>query len=258
MLIMIAGDYKTGKTVSSATFPKPMTFFDFDGGFSSIKNTKGKDGKLIIPDWEQIQIVEFYKPKAVSLSFKTDLKSPVAPAHTASSLDIIKQYNDSIIKLFEIESKPKTLVIDSLTTVFRLWKEAILAANNISNLRIADYGTLELVLYGQFLPTLKLLNKQLEYIILINHIDIDKDELMGSILEFPVGPSRNMGRGIGKELDEIWRQREEAGDYVWRTKRSGFFQAGSRLDLPDPIKPATYYRLKEILDLRSKEGGDKK
>ena len=126
--------------------------------------------------------------------------------------------------------------------------------NNISSLRIPDYGTLENVLLSQFIPSLKSLvgTGKLEYVILIDHIEVEKDEVTGRLMEYPIGPSRNMGKNLGLHFDEIWRQQQEGGEYVWRTKRAGLFQAGSRLDLPEVIKPATFQTLDAILKGRVK------
>ena len=55
-------------------------------------------------------------------------------------------------------------------------------------------------------------------------------------MEFPIGPSKNMGRTMGMAFDEIYRQKIDGEKYVWRTKKNGFFQAGSRLNVPDPIE----------------------
>ena len=86
-----------------------------------------------------------------------------------------------------------------------------------------------------------------ENIVLIDHIDSDKDEITGAISEFPVGPSKNMGKNLGRNFDEIYLQKQEGSDYVWRTRRNGLFQAGSRLNLPELIKPATYEELSKYL-----------
>ena len=275
MLILLCGNYKSGKTVSAATFPKPLLYEDWDCGFSSVQNVRDKTGKLLILDQQDITVIPFYRQQVYDLMFQTDIGSKSAPLHTMEAPVLLKQHNDIIkslakdgcyipelsilteeqqerVKGLVSGIKYKTLVIDSLTTMFRVWKEMILRMNNISTLRIPDYGTLETILLGQFIPGLKslLATGKLEHIILIDHIDMDKDEVSGMLMEFPVGPSRNMGKIIGLQFDEIWVQKKEGFDYVWRTKPTGLFQAGSRLDLPELIKPATYQTLEVILKQR--------
>lgn len=255
-VILVVGDYKTGKTVSACTFPRPALLLDWDNGFTSVKYTTNKDGSLVVPDWGDITLVEFYKESAHNLEFKTEFapkgggsSASGKPSHVSEAPTLVAKYNELMKSLYKDNTWDgkgpfKTVIVDSLTTMFRIWKEAILFYNNIPALRIPDYGTLEGILLGQFMPTVKSL--PVEWVVLVDHIDMDKDELTGAIIEFPVGPSRSMGRGIGKEVDEIWRQREEAGQYVWRTRKSGFFQAGSRLNLPDPI-PANFRDLEKFL-----------
>lgn len=254
MLFVLVGESFTGKSVSAGTFPKPMLYLDYDGGFESIKNAKGKDGNLIVPDWEKIDVIEMKKQTVQELNFVTDMGkggSGIPPKYVAESPELVKKYNEIMVSLEKNEKGYKSVVIDSLSSVFRNWKETLLKINSISSIRIADYGTLEGVLFGQFLPTLKALI--IPYIILIDHVELEKDEITGQLLEYAVGPSRNMGRNLPKAVDEFYRQRVEGGDYVWRTKKTGFFQAGSRLNLPDLIKPATFQELNKYLKKEKEE-----
>ncbi len=251
MLIMIAGNYMTGKTVSACSFPKPLTLLDFDGNWLSIKRVKGKDGKLICGDVSQIDIGTFTREKITPLSLKTNLSKDgtgSAPAYSSDYMTMLGKYNDYITNLKEGDKYPKTLVIDSLSTLIRIWKNAILSANNIPSLRIPDYGTLESVLFSQFIPTLRALCSKIPYIIVTNHLTMDKDEFTGRITESPVGTSMNTGKSIGMCFDEVWLQKQEGVDYVWRTRKNGFFQAGSRSNLPDPIKPALFSSIKSYME----------
>lgn len=244
-IILVVGEYKTGKSVSAATFPKPMLFLDYDDGFLSVKNTKGRDGKLVVPNWNEIEVVKMFKKGFQSLEMKTSQKEGAPPPlYTNGAPELIQQFNDIMSSIAEGKKKYKTVVIDSLTSVFRNWKEAILKLNHIPALRISDYGTLEGILLGQFFPSLKAL--PVDFVILIDHVDMDKDEITGAIIEYPVGPSRNMGRNLGKEVDEIYRQKVEGEKYIWKTRKTGFFQAGSRLGLPDTLE-ANFVELEKHL-----------
>lgn len=244
MIFLIVGGYKSGKSVSAATFPKPMRFIDTDDGFLSILTTKKKDGTLFIPDAKEIDVLKLTKGGAHDLSFKTDLKGSSAPDYTKESINLINTYNSEMKTLSVNPKNYKTLVIDSLTNMFRLWKECILAINNRAHLQIADYNTLDQVLQNQFLPTLKAL--PIPYIVLIDHEDYDKDELTGAIQEFPIGPSRSQGKLMGLHFDEIYRQMVEGDKYLWYTRKKGLFNAGSRLNVPSPIE-ANYAALKPYL-----------
>ncbi len=253
-VILLVGEPKTGKTVSACTFPKPLALLDFDNGWKSVLNTKDKLGKLVVPDHNQIVFESFIKPGRHDLAFKTQEKGKYdhAPAHTANALDVVNKYNEVIGELHDNAkigdvSGIKTVVIDSLTTVFRTWKEAIMKVNNIPALRIADYGTLEGALFGQFIPTIKSM-ESVDYIILIDHMAIDKDEVTGKIIEYPIGPSMNQGRGLSKEFDEVWLMDIEGDKRYWRTQSKGFFtQAGSRTHLPEKVE-AHYKHVAKYLE----------
>lgn len=252
MLISLVGKPKTGKTVSACTFPKPIIYFDWDDGLLSAKTTKDSKGKRIISDEDlkEIRQVKLIREEVVDLNFSTNVGVKLAPKYTKGSSNLIKIYNEEIDKLSPFSSacniKYQTLVIDSLSSMFRVWKEATLKVNNISTLRIQDYLTLESALFSQFIPGLKTLQKHIPYIVLINHEMSERDEITGAVSEFSVGPSMNQGKLIGKEFDELYRQTIEKGEYIWRTKQDGLFIAGSRLGVLDK-SPAHFQSIKPLL-----------
>jgi hypothetical protein len=253
-VISIVGKPKTGKTVSACTFPKPAIMLDFDRGFDSAKAAKHKDGSLVVPDWDKVTVIEFYKKQQVDLSFKSNAiaKGGVPSGVPDSALganDVIIKYNETMKLLFEKKIDGyQTLIIDPLTSMFRIWKEAVLSTNNIMELRRGDYLTLEGIIANQFIPNLKALSDVIPYIILIDHEDFDATEKGDIISEFPVGPSKNMGKNLSEFLDELWRMEQVNDEYRWRTKRHGLFiGCGSRSNLPDPINPAEFKSLKGLL-----------
>jgi len=251
MILMLAGESFTGKSVSAGTFPKPMCYLEFDvNGTESLKHAKNKDGSLVVQDFEKIFVKALCKQKVHDLSFVTDMGGKMSkgdpPEHTAESVDVIKEYNEYMKTLRENKEGFQTLVIDSMTSMFRIWMEMILWINKIPSIRQNDFGTLTGILAGQFLPNLRTL--PIPYIILVNHVATEVEEKTGIVLsEFPYAPSKNMGKGLGKHIDELYRQKIEGGDYVWRTRKTGFFQAGSRLSVPELIKPATFQELSKYL-----------
>jgi hypothetical protein len=248
--IILAGVPFSGKTVSAATFPKPMLFLDWDGKIFSIFNTLDKTGKPIVKDADQILFQALFQEEQQKITLTAGDKTKMPPPQADIALSLLDKYNKIVGEIKKDQFK--TLVIDSISTMFRIWKEAFLRINLLSSLRIQDYGTLEGVLFGQFFPTLKAL--PVDFVILTDHTDYDKDELIGKILEFPVGPSRAMGRTMCKAVGNVWKQCVEGGEYLWRTKPVDFFQiAGSDLALPEIIKPSTYYELEKYLP---KKGGE--
>ena len=260
MLILLSGDYKTGKTVSACTFPKPLLIEDWDGGFTSVQHARDAKGQLVVPDAADITCVSFHTEKVNPLDFTTIMNGQFVPPYTQDAPRLMAQHNSIIAQLAKDGTyegkKYNTLVIDSATNLFRVWDEMVLNMNKITHLRVQDYGTLESVLFSQFIPSLKavLATGKLQHIVLTDHIMMEKDEITGMVLEHPVGPSKAMGRLLGLHFDEIWQQRIEGTEYVWRTRRQGLFQAGSRLGLPDPVRPGTYTQLQ--LEL-AKRGGTK-
>jgi hypothetical protein len=144
--------------------------------------------------------------------------------------------------------KYRTIVIDSLTTMYRLWKEAILCNQKQSVLQIPDYGTLEAMLFSLFIPAIKGL--PIDFKIFIGHIEYEKNEVDGRVIEFPKGPTRNQGKDLGQEFSEVWRQKNEINRFVWRTKKGvDIMPVGSRLHLPDNTD-ANFKALVEVVKKR--------
>jgi hypothetical protein len=151
----------------------------------------------------------------------------------------------------------KTIVIDPLTNMFRQWKCAILDINKVGDLRRGDYLALDAILANQFIPNLKSLADIIPYVILTDHEDTDSTDEGVVTAEFPVGPSKNLGKKLSEFMDNVWRMGTDVVNgkkaYVWRTNEHGLFMgAGSRWHLPDIIRPATFAELKRILDERRK------
>lgn len=215
---------------------------------------------LVVPDWEKIKVIPFIKEGYHDLNFKTPEKGSFtsAPPYTQQSRALITQFNTVLKSLnkdgtYDGEGPFQTLIIDSLTSMFQIWKEMIMSMNMVPQLRKQDYGTLYNLTFGQLLPQLKTINQKIPYIVLITHEFMEKDDITSKIVEFPVGASQNQGKLLGKEFDEIYRQKVNGKVREWRTAKDGHFEAGSRLDLPNPISPATFQRLMEIAKEKGKD-----
>ena len=254
MLILIAGNYKTGKTVSACTFPKPAIMLDWDNGFLSVQNTRDKGGKLVVPDHADITVVPFYKEEIYPIDFAYSKKKEgmPAPAYTKGAMDLLKKYNEVVIALgkdlcYDGKGPYKTLIVDSLTSMFSVWVDMIFRKSGISALGMQEYGELKSLLFKQFIPSMKTLSAKMEHVILITHEQTQQDDTTKKVECVPLGPSFNQGILMGKEFDEIYRQVvTPTGEREWKTSKDGLFQAGSRLDLPN-IKPATFQRLQEVI-----------
>jgi len=235
-IILLVGDPKTGKTVSSCTFPKPLLLLDFDDGAKSIRQLPE-----VVKEQDKIDVETFKNNRVHTLSFNSSNRGNSAPAHTIGAGAHVTKMN----KLLK-EIKPgdySTIIVDSLTAMFRVWKQNILLANRQMALQLQDYGTLEVVFFDQFLASLKAL--PIDNVILISHTTYERDDVSGKILEFPVGTSRQMGKNLPAAFDEVWTQKVQGANYTWNTRKTGLFiGAGSRLNLP-PQLPALYSELEK-------------
>lgn len=275
MLVLETGVPKSGKTVTACTFPKPLLYIGMEPeGISSVATARDAAGKLIISevDQAQIDVVPITRATRADIHLETptkeDFRGAQKPKFAKGGYESIIKWNTLMNALDETGKPPpdmiknprgraahggpyRTLVIDSATSLFTYLKEAMLWANAIPRLRIADYGTLEGNLFGQIIPDLQALNKDedggyFDWVIVCVHELIDKDEVTGKVYEQPVGPSKAQGRAMPKEFSEVWRMEATGNDFVIRTRMHGRFAgAGSRLSLPDHIKPATYTEIKK-------------
>lgn len=257
MLILLVGKPKTGKTLSACTFPRPTAILNFDNSVESIQHTTDKGGKLLIPDWKDIKVVPFCKDSVYDLDFDSSTKQGAhTPLYAKGSFELVEKYNKVIRELGNTQTVEgfgplSTLIVDSLTSVVRVWEETILKMNSKAQLSLPDYKTFKSLLFGQFIPSLRTLNKKIPYIILIAHETVEKDELSGRVEELPLGPSQEMGRTLAREFDEVWRMKVDSeGNRVWRTTQDGLFNAGSNLNLPPTISPATFSTIDTILKKR--------
>jgi hypothetical protein len=211
---------------------------------------------LIVPrdEWEQIKIIKFEKEKAYRTSFKRDLSGGTAPQYTFEALKLMNKFDDIIQGMGAGKGidgdgvQYRTVIIDSLTSMYRIWKQTILCQEKQSILQIPDYGTLEAMLYALFIPSVKAL--PVDFTIFIAHIELEKNEVDGRTIEYPKGPSRNQGKALGAEFSEVWRQEERGNKYYWRTKKGvNLMPVGSRLHLPD-MTESNFKALAEVVKKR--------
>ena len=252
-VILITGDPGSGKTVSACTFPKPALMLDFDDGFKSALNAKDSSGNLIVGDHAEIHVENFVVENVYPLNFATEQKEKKAPEYTKESVRYMELWNawaaelakDGTITTSDGTKKGpfKTLIIDPISVMFLVWEDLIMNINKVSSIRKQDYKTLTGLLYKQFIPTLRKIQQKVPWIVLTNHIVMIENE-SDVTLEFPVGPSKAMGRSIARAFDEVWKQERVGDKFIWRTIPHGKFKvARSRTDLKDGI-PAVFGSLR--------------
>jgi hypothetical protein len=264
LIVILVGKPKTGKTVSACTFPKPLLILDWDKGVMSAFTAKDKSGELIVPGHDLITSIELFKKGMSPISFKSfamvgDKAVPlVTPEYAKGAPEVMSKYNAIMQELEDTEGcitvdgkkfgPFATVVFDPLTQMFRVWHDALLCENSIMETRRGDYKALSGIFFNQFSPMLKTLSTIVPYTIVIDHEDFDTDEKGNIINEFPVGPSKKIGKLLSEAFDEVWRMECINDTYKWRTRKHGnFIGAGSRLSLPDPISPATFTELSKYL-----------
>ena len=127
MLILLAADYFSGKTVSACTFiegcitpeeakkqnvpEQTLLFLDIDNGFDSVKNTRDKLGNLVVPRWNEIIVEKFHRPGFKPIYMKTPDKNGFsvknAPEYTQLSLVAVESMNKILQGLYTDSGKYK-------------------------------------------------------------------------------------------------------------------------------------------------------
>lgn len=266
MLALIADKPKKGKSVFAGTFPQPMLYLEFDvNGAESINNARDKKGELIVKDASGIHIESFIRSKVYDMDFTTLTQKMAAPVEAEGAIELTTKLNLLLKELDEnkgyitvdgVKKGPfKTLVVDSLTSMFDVWLYSILATNNKGNMDIPDWMTIKRRLFGVFLPAMRTLEQYIPYILHITHINSDTDDITGRTTLQPVGPSKPTGQIMGKDYDAIWQLEQKGGVYSLRTKVDGGglkLECGDRYHLPELITPAHFRELEKHLKKEEK------
>src|SRR3990167_6405365 len=169
---MFTGNPTAGKTHLAATFPKPF-FMDFDDGCRRV-------GSKLPFDFEVFDVMNDSQAATHAL---LRLKEFIA-LKTAGKLPY------------------RTLVLDSLTTWSQAQMDAILTANGRKDgkAQIQDYGALADDMRSLFGMAIRVA----EFVILIAHEDIEKDELTGAIVASPICLGKKFIKHLPGYVDDMW------------------------------------------------------
>lgn len=236
---LLYGDPGSGKSTAAATFPKPALVFMFD--------PLGKDtpyltrGEVVNATWEGTPVKEVHGKDGhilfrIEYFHDSDPQKPTAYRRFLARLVTL----DKDVAEWGI----KTVIIDSTTFME-------LAARKLSQYVLnptskeprqwfaASTDTLEEVLMIRFgsLP----LN-----VVVVSHVNEDKDELHGMYVRNPALPGR-MSKRAPAGFSELYRaytvvNRDGSRDYLWQTKPNALYNASSQINAPDPCV-ATYSAL---------------
>ena len=231
--VLVLGDYGTGKSRFASTAPEPIFLFDFDRGAVSYAHRR-----VYVPDY-----------------FLTETPAPQV-------FQLMERDLDMLIKNEHPEGKFETVVLDSLTTMM---KEAM-------NLAVAKkplppdtppiwnvHYPLVKVYMDRILDRLRRLPTHL---IVIGHVDYQRNEITGEILATP-SVTGNLKTYIPAIFDEVYFadviQTKDGKQYVLHTAPTGFKRARSRIravapQLPDTI-PNDWSALSSALQALKAERG---
>ena len=210
--LLVLGGYGTGKSYFAATAPEPIFLMDFD------KGAVGYAGrKVYVPD----------------VFFQSDIRATVL-------WNSVEQELDAILKGNHPAGEFKTIVLDSLTTATSLALKMSLekrpAPPDSPPVWNIHYPMAKVFLDRLF----DKLKKAGCHVIVIGHIEYDKDETTGEILASPAVTGK-LKAYIPALFDEVYFsdiiQTKEGPQYILRLGPQGFKRARSRLRTIAPSIP---------------------
>lgn len=212
------GDSGTGKTVFATTFPTPIHVLDFDNKISSAAAFwREKDPARL----EQITF-ENYGP--------TDARGTQA-----------ERCSNDLGKMRKEGKLPRTLVLDSLTTFSDEFMRYLMRINpGIKRMDTKgaavpaqqDYQVARLY-FKQFIGELLVLPCN---VVILAHIQVDKDEQTGEILRTPMIAGK-LARELPIWFEEVHRSYVKAGKYMSQTQTDARYQCRTQIPkLPAEIE----------------------
>jgi hypothetical protein len=238
---LIYGDSGSGKSTSAATFPTPQLVLSFDpyGKEMPYKKQHLTDGRRIeTVDNAQGIPVEYIltKDNAVVCQIEhyidTDPRQPDVYSKFMTRMDRFKEEYD--------DWKDGSLVLDSVTFMelaARKWAQYRLNPSTKEPRQWFASSTdmLEEMLMLRF-GSLKM------HVVVLAHVDEDKDEVNGEIIRNPSAPGRMRKRSPAgfSELYRMFVLRDEQGNrlHKWMTRNDGRWNCSTQFaSTPDPCEP---------------------
>lgn len=236
--VLVFGESGSGKSTFAATFPKPMLVFAFDpygkdtpylragvpeplieaapGAMTPHRIVRSKKGEL------KIQLEYF---------LDADPQKPTAYERFMLRLNAFRESRE--------HEQWATLVVDSVTFMelaARKWSQYVLNATTKEPRQWYAFSTdaLEESLMLRFgaIPS---------NVVVVAHIDKDKDEVHGSFVRNPAAPGRLRER-LASAFGEFYRAYVDRGDdgavqHWLQTRGSQMFPAASQIGAPNPCPP---------------------
>lgn len=226
--LLQVGPAGSGKTVSAASFPKPIFYSDFDDGIASVA-TMYKDRPEILEqiDYEVFRDEDADKPHAM----------------------------DDFEKIItEFENRPKfpyaTIIVDTISSAEEAIMNRILKLVK-SDKRIlgqpnqSDWGQLVLAMEDFFNQLIALPC----HVIVNAHMMLKQDEITQEIFVLPMMSGKKLPHRLPGKFDEYYFSKCKNGKYIWQIRPNGKLEARTRFlpsEVPNEI-PATYESIAKYL-----------
>lgn len=238
---LLYGDSGSGKSTSAATFPTPQLVLSFDpyGKEQPYKQrhlTSGRRLETVVNaagvPIEYVVTAEDAVVCQIEHYIDEDPRKPSAYSKFMTRMDTFKAEFDSW--------KDGTIILDSVTFMelaARKWAQYALNPTTKEPRQWFASSTdmLEEMLMLRF-GSLKM------HVVVVAHVDEDKDEVNGEIVRHPSAPGRMRKRSPAgfSELYHQYVQRDDKGNrvHLWQTRNDGRWNCSTQFaQTPDPCEP---------------------
>jgi hypothetical protein len=231
---LIYGDSGAGKSTGASTFPKPLLVLAFDPRGKEMPYVRRGIPAESIADDGETAVTEVLSRKTGEMLVRIEHYLDAEPTKPTG----FARFRRRLVNLTRDidEWGIQTLVLDSVTFMeLAARKEAQYVLNPNSREPRQWFGSstdaLEEVLMIRFgaLPI---------NVVVLAHIDEDKDEVHGLMVRHPSAPGRLRKRSPAgySELYRAYVKRTTDGEreYNWQTQSDAMYNCASQIDAPDP------------------------
>lgn len=215
--VFVYGDSGTGKTVLAAGFPGPIKYIDFEGKVNSAANFYRNKLEIL----KNIEVVQFKQHRDLA----------ILNSYTAIGKEIENEVKAGKMKY-------KTIVFDSITEFSQLLLRDIILRNPTVKRPHADINAMsDYQLLGHYLRQALQGLLQLDCnIVVIGHLETEKDETTGAIACKPLLAGKNAAM-IPRMFEEVYVSKvTDKGEYTLQTKSDSRHICRTQRSLPAVIK----------------------